>query len=170
LTSTSWPDCRNGKGGIQCCSGGGRFLLLKARTWRRRCARSDVRKKKSASCRSGSTIEKYQAAVVEKNRSVMKVMFVGLEREKKVRFTQLKRMRSSLQNHKNLELHVIGDGPYCAPVKKLLSGAGVLDPMRFSRVYPLGKLLRGPRTHGHCHGAFRDHGKRRYRGGARRWW
>jgi len=118
----------------------------------------------------GVDINKISAAVVDKNRSVMKVMFVGLEREKKGRFNAAEAYARVARKNKNLELHVIGDGPYCTPVKKLLSGAGVLDRCVFHGYISLESYLRGPRTHGHCHGAFRDHGKRRIPRGARRWW
>lgn len=85
----------------------------------------------------GVDIEKISAAVVEKNRSVMKVMFVGLERGKKGPLYAAKAYALVAQKHKNLELHVIGDGPYCTPVKKLLSGAGVLDRCVFHGYIPL---------------------------------
>ena len=48
----------------------------------------------------GVDVEKISASVAQKDPFVIKIMFVGLEREKKARFTRQKRMRSSLKNIK----------------------------------------------------------------------
>ena len=79
----------------------------------------------------GVDLEKISAAVVQKKPSVIKVMFVGLEREKKGSLYAADAYARVAQKHKNLELHIIGRGPYSTPVKKLLADAGVLDQCVF---------------------------------------
>jgi colanic acid/amylovoran biosynthesis glycosyltransferase len=75
----------------------------------------------------GVDIEKISAAVVPKDPSVLKIMFVGLEREKKGPLFAAAAFARIAAANKNVELHVVGDGPYRAPVGKLLAGAGVID-------------------------------------------
>jgi len=116
----------------------------------------------------GVDIEKISAAVVEKNRSVMKVMFVRSGTGKKGPLYAAKAYALVAQKHKNLELHVIGDGPYCAPVKKLLSGAGVLDRCVFHGISPWKAITRSSDTWT-LSWRFRDHGNGDTEG-ARRWW
>jgi colanic acid/amylovoran biosynthesis glycosyltransferase len=84
----------------------------------------------------GVDIEKISAAVVKKNPSLVKVMFVGLEREKKGSLYAADAFARVVQEHKNLEFHVVGGGPYEALVKKLLAGAGVLDRCVFHGYIP----------------------------------
>jgi glycosyltransferase involved in cell wall biosynthesis len=63
-------------------------------------------------------------------------MFVGLEREKKGPLFAAAAFARIAAINKNMELHVVGDGPYRAPVRKLLAEAGVLDQSIFHGYIP----------------------------------
>jgi colanic acid/amylovoran biosynthesis glycosyltransferase len=84
----------------------------------------------------GVDIKKISAAAAPKDPSVLKIMFAGLEREKKGSLYAAQAYARVAQNYKKLELHVIGSGKYSAHVKKLLSGAGVLDRCVFHGYVP----------------------------------
>jgi Glycosyltransferase len=79
----------------------------------------------------GVDIDKISESIVPKDPAVFKIMFVGLEREKKGPLFAAAAFARVARKHKNLELHAIGDGPYRPPVKKLLAGSGVLDKCIF---------------------------------------
>ncbi|MGB7566875.1 MAG: glycosyltransferase [Chitinivibrionales bacterium] len=79
----------------------------------------------------GVDVEKISASVAQKDPFVIKIMFVGLEREKKGPLYAAKAYAFVAQKYKNIELHIVGNGPFSAPVRKLLAHSEVLDQCIF---------------------------------------
>jgi colanic acid/amylovoran biosynthesis glycosyltransferase len=75
----------------------------------------------------GVDIERIHGLAIPKTGPMIKIMFVGLEREKKGSLFAAAAFARVATNHKNIELHLIGSGGYYNPVHKILEQAGVLD-------------------------------------------
>jgi colanic acid/amylovoran biosynthesis glycosyltransferase len=85
----------------------------------------------------GVDIDKIIRYRVPKTGTTIKIMFVGLQREKKGALYAAATFARSARKNPHCEFHVLGDGPFAAPVKSLLKDEGVLSRSRFYGYVPL---------------------------------
>ena len=90
----------------------------------------------------GVDIEKIAGYKVPSDGKSLKILFVGLEREKKGAPYAAAAFASIAREFPHCELHLLGNGPYAAVVKKLLSAAGVLHQCKFHGYIPFESYCR----------------------------
>ncbi|HAJ78682.1 MAG TPA: hypothetical protein DCO75_02835 [Fibrobacteres bacterium] len=84
----------------------------------------------------GVDIDKISSCRCAETKTKTKILFVGLEREKKGSLYAAEAFaRAAYKNH-NCEMHILGNGPFADPVKKILSKKGVLGKCVFHGYVP----------------------------------
>ncbi len=84
----------------------------------------------------GVDIDKLSGIRVQKNTETIRILFVGLEREKKGSSFAAAAFAKTAQKNHHCELHVIGDGPFASPMKRFLHEKGVLQRCVFHGYVP----------------------------------
>jgi colanic acid/amylovoran biosynthesis glycosyltransferase len=79
----------------------------------------------------GVDLEKLNRYRVQKSEASLKIMFVGLQREKKGSIFAASAFARISRKNPACELHILGSGPFASPVKQLLQREGVLEKCHF---------------------------------------
>jgi colanic acid/amylovoran biosynthesis glycosyltransferase len=87
----------------------------------------------------GVPIDAIRSVPQRRGDAEVRVLFTGLEREKKGALDAAAAFAAVAKNHPDIFFDLVGNGPYRGPVKKLLKKAGVLDRCAFHGYVPVAR-------------------------------